>query len=194
MKRPLDVLNKYAHSMSLFDRWTRSCDEQISYDDKGIVRCLSHRTLHGCQGNMKLTFSLALVVIGFFYSLPALAQSARSDDATMHPGVASLPVRSPGSSAVAELSTGRSLLLLDAAFQGSPESLDLSFALRDPAQVTIVLLDASGEPALPFHEVASYDRGEHHLSLEVDDLPSGSYLLRLSTSQGLAQQRIILSR
>jgi hypothetical protein len=146
------------------------------------------------RGDMKLTFSLALVVIGLFHSLPALAQSARSDEAPIHPGVGSLPARSPGSSAIAECSTGRSLLLLDAAFGSSLESLDLSFALRDPAQVTIVLLDASGEPALPFREVASYDRGEHHLSLEVDDLPSGSYLLRLSTAHGLAQQRIILTR
>lgn len=143
---------------------------------------------------MKLTSSLALVLFGLLHGIPASAQNARSDDAIASRGAVALPARPVGSSAVADLSALRSLLLLDAAFDSSPGTLDLSFTLRDPAQVSILLLDANGEPALPVSSAASFGRGEHHLTIDVDDLPAGTYLLRLSTSQGLAQRRITIAR
>lgn len=142
---------------------------------------------------MKPILTLALLV-AVLTAIPASAQSIgmEGSDAAMH--IAAIPHRAPVGSAVADPAGLRSVLLLDATFGEEGTRLDVGFTLRDPAQVTLLLLDEYGRPVLSSGESASFARGEHHLSVQTDDLPAGSYLLRLATSRGLAQRRIILTR
>ncbi len=68
-------------------------------------------------------------------------------------------------------------------------NLDIVFSLRESATVIFQLLSTVGARTI-VASTATYPRGEGHMSLEIGDLRPGSYLIRLSTAKGLAQERV----
>lgn len=73
------------------------------------------------------------------------------------------------------------------------EQITLAYTLREDGFVEIALIDASGKTA---HILVSEEQaaGEHTLTSALKNVPSGSYMVRLSTQNGVVTKRLSVVR
>jgi hypothetical protein len=131
------------------------------------------------ESNSNMRYLVILLAIICASSAAARAQS--SD----HAGDA-IPPASVASSL-------RSVVIHAASANAREHTVDIDFALRVDAEVGIELIDNAGH-SIAAARAGSYRRGEGHASVAIGELPSGTYLLRLSTPMGLAQERVVIER
>jgi hypothetical protein len=88
----------------------------------------------------------------------------------------------------------RSVMIRSVSAPAGSRVVELDFALREDSPLAVELIDAAGHRTVVDPAQQSYRRGEGHLSIALRNLPPGSYLVRISTPKGLAQERITIVR
>jgi hypothetical protein len=69
----------------------------------------------------------------------------------------------------------------------------VTFALGDAANVRLTVHDALGREVASITD-GQYEKGNHSFSLRSGALPNGLYFYRLTTTQGVLQQKMLLMR
>ena len=67
----------------------------------------------------------------------------------------------------------------------------ISFHLPKPEQVNIVVVDQTGRKVMELVN-GSYPAGSHRYTLTADELPSGIYFIRLTTSSRIHTRKFVL--
>ena len=70
----------------------------------------------------------------------------------------------------------------------------LNYQLENRESIRIDLLDAKGVEVKSLKSPKIYAKGRHTWEIDVQDLPSGTYTIRLHTSTGIASQSIIVMK
>ena len=70
----------------------------------------------------------------------------------------------------------------------------LNYQLEKRESIRIDLLDAKGVEVKSLKSPNIYGKGRHTWEIDVQDLPSGTYTIRLHTSTGIASQSIIITK
>lgn len=73
-------------------------------------------------------------------------------------------------------------------------STTLSFELSSPQKVTILVYDITGRKVAILANQTFFTSGRHHLPFMASNLPSGVYVYRLTTQEGIYAQKMFLIR
>ena len=70
------------------------------------------------------------------------------------------------------------------------EVLNLNYSIQNDSKVEITLLDIAGKVVKQSTQLSS--KGENSVSINVSDVSTGMYLLKLQTSEGVKTQKVLI--